>query len=41
MATIIYRYMKAKGIDMTIDEETDFASYEDFEKVSKEIYERT
>lgn len=34
MATIIYRYMKFKGLDMEVSEENDITSYEDFENIS-------
>ena len=34
MSTIIYRYMKFKGLDMTIEGNTEITSYEDFESIS-------
>ena len=34
MATIIHRYMKFKGLDMSLSENVDVTSYEDFENVS-------
>jgi hypothetical protein len=34
MATIIHRYMKFKGLDMSAGENADTASFEDFENVS-------
>ena len=34
MATIIHRYMKFKGLDMSISENVDVTSYEDFENIS-------
>ncbi len=34
MAAIIHRYMKFKGLDMSIDEKTDITLYEDFENIS-------
>ena len=34
MATIIHRYMKLKGIDISEDETSNISSYEDFENVS-------
>jgi len=33
MAAIIYRYMKFKGIDMSVSENVDVTSYEDFENI--------
>ena len=34
MATIIHRYMKFKGLDMSVSENVDVTSYEDFENIS-------
>ena len=34
MAAIIYRYMKFKGLDMSVSENVDVTSYEDFENIS-------
>ena len=34
MAAIIYRYMKFKGLDMSLSENVDVTSYEDFENIS-------
>ena len=34
MATIIHRYMKFKGLDMSLSENVDVTSYEDFENIS-------
>ena len=34
MATIIHRYMKFKGIDISLDENADTTSFEDFENIS-------
>ena len=34
MAAIIYRYMKFKGLDMSVSEEKDMSSYEDFWNIS-------
>ena len=34
MATIIHRYIKFKGLDMSVSENVDVTSYEDFENIS-------
>ncbi len=34
MATIIHRYMKFKGLDMSVSKNVDVTSYEDFENIS-------
>ena len=34
MATMVYRYMKFKGLDMSVDKKSDITSYDDFESIS-------